>query len=106
MDLHVLLSDFVKSKGRDILASPLLCNMMDDELMFRPFEHRDYKLLFRLMVKKGYVKQISELSYWQESVVDDIKSQITNEYTGDANIEYAIQCIGAALGISLLLRSR
>lgn len=98
MDLHVLLSDFVKSKGRDILASPLLCNMMDDELMFRPFEHRDYKLLFRLMVKKGYVKQISELSYWQESVVDDIKSQITNEYTGDANIEYAIQCIGAALG--------
>ena len=98
MDLHVLLSDFVKSKGRDILASPLLCNMMDDELMFRPFEHRDYKLLFRLMVKKGYVKNLAYMSQWNDSAVDALSYQIEAHYTGSADIRYAVQCVGYALG--------
>ncbi len=98
MDLHVLLSDFVKSKGRDILASPLLCNMMDDELMFRPFEHRDYKLLFRLMVKEGYVKSIFELAAWDKVSVENIKAQITKVYKGIADVGYALDCIGYATG--------
>lgn len=99
MDLHVLLSDFVKSKGSDILASPLLCNMMDDELMFRPFEHRDYKLLFRLMVKKGYIQKILNLASWDIYTIDSLKMRIANDYSGVGDIDYALQCIGFSIGL-------
>ncbi len=99
MDLHVLLSDFVKSKGRDILASPLLCNMMDDELMFRPFEHREYKLLFRLMVKKGYIRKILKLTSWNISTIDSLKISIADDYNGVGDICYALQCVGFSLGL-------
>ncbi len=99
MNLHSLLSDFVKSRGRDILKSPLLCNIMDDELMFYPYEHRHYKMLFRLMVKKGYVNSVVALSTWNISTIESIRCQIANEYNGTADILYALQCLGHALGL-------
>ncbi len=98
MKLHVQLYEMTKRYGADMLGMTQLAAMMDDEEMFRPFEQRPYKALFRLMSRNGYAKAISDMGQWRESDALAIEKKIGAEYSGNADIHYAVQSIAFALG--------
>lgn len=98
MDLHVQLYELVKHYGRDVICLPQLVAMMDDEEIFRPYEHREYKQLYRIMVKQGFVKNVFEMNKWSDHEAEVIEQQIASMYSGKADIHYAVQSIAFALG--------
>ena len=98
MDLHIKIYDFVKSNGLDALRRPQASALMADLQVFHGLENKRYLPLFRFLCKKGYIEEFVKLGSWNESAVRDMEEQINEEFSGPADVHYALECIAFALG--------
>lgn len=96
MTLHIQLKGFVDRHGVDKLQSPYLSAYMADERMFANPDCRHLKKLFKQMVAYDHVKQM--VHTWNKSRPS--VNTYAPIYVGSErdDINYAIDCIGYALG--------
>lgn len=96
MTVHTLLKNFVDNYGVGQFSSPYLPSIIDDECIFRPFENRSFKSIFKKMFDKGDISRlVAEWSYATPGI-----SSYAPAYTPESlpDVQYIIDCIGFAMG--------
>ena len=98
LSVHTSLQQLVQRQGRQILASPYLVSILDDEQAFRIFANKAIKLVLRQMLYDGVIERLLEIGCWNaeaEALMKDYQSSCVKP---EAQVRYSFESIAYAAG--------
>ncbi len=98
LTIHTSLQQLVQQSGRQILSSPYLVSILDDEQAFRVFANKPFKLVLRQMLNDGIIARLLEIGKWDVDVEALLKEYQAGSVKTEVQIKYAFQSIAFAAG--------